>query len=162
MRSLINGSSSSGVAAIVAQQFKLAEQIAGHGLLPIIEPEISIKSPNESGAEDLLLAELQRALDALPSTREVALKLTLPTRPGLYDAFADHPRVVRVPRPLGWILQGRGVPTPCEQFRHDRQFFPRPVGRPARGHVAGSLRRRPRRRCRPDLPGLCRKIRAVA
>ena len=96
MRSVIARSSASGVSAIVAQQFSLAEQIAGHGLLAIIEPEISIDSPNRSDAEDLLLAELRRALDTLPSTRRVALKLTLPTRPGFYDALAGHPRVIRI------------------------------------------------------------------
>jgi fructose-bisphosphate aldolase class I len=96
MRSFIVGPSESGVAAIVAQQFKLADQIAGHGLLPIIEPEISINSPDEAGAEDLLLDALKRALDALPSSRDVVLKLTLPTRPGLYTALAGHPRVVRI------------------------------------------------------------------
>jgi fructose-bisphosphate aldolase class I len=96
MRSVITGPSKTGVAAIVDQQFSLAEQIAGHGLLPIIEPEISIKSPDEAGAEDLLLPELHRALDALPQDRKVALKLTLPTRPDLYASLADHPRVVRL------------------------------------------------------------------
>jgi fructose-bisphosphate aldolase, class I len=96
MRSVIARSSASGVAAIVAQQFELAEQIAGHGLLPIVEPEISIDSPNEAAAEDLLLAELRRTLDALPSNRDVVLKLTLPTRPGLYATLAEHPRVVRI------------------------------------------------------------------
>jgi fructose-bisphosphate aldolase class I len=96
MRSVITGPSTAGVAAIVAQQFELAEQIAGHGLLPIIEPEISIKSLDEAGAEDLLLPALQQALDALPQERQVALKLTLPTRPDLYRPLADHPRVVRV------------------------------------------------------------------
>jgi fructose-bisphosphate aldolase class I len=96
MRSLINGPSAPGVAAIVTQQFALADEIAKHGLLPIIEPEISIRSPNEAGAEDLLLPALQRALDALPPDRKVALKLTLPTRPDLYAALAGHPRVARL------------------------------------------------------------------
>ena len=96
MRSVITGPSASGVAAIVAQQFDVAVQIAAHGLLPIIEPEISIKSPDEAGAEDLLLPALLRALDAMPEDFDVALKLTLPTRPDLYRALADHPRVVRL------------------------------------------------------------------
>ena len=96
MRSVITGPSPAGVEAIVAQQFALAGQIAGHGLLPIIEPEISIKAPDEAGAEDLLLPALLRALDATPKGFDVALKLTLPTRPDLYRPLVDHPRVKRL------------------------------------------------------------------
>src|SRR5271169_64721 len=66
MRSVINLASKAGIAAVVAQQFEVAAQIAGHGLMPIIEPEVSIKSPDKAGAEAILLAELTRKLDAFP------------------------------------------------------------------------------------------------
>jgi fructose-bisphosphate aldolase class I len=66
MRSVINLPSKEGIAAIVAQQFDVAAQIAGHGLMPIIEPEVLIKSPDKAGAEAILLAELTKQVDALP------------------------------------------------------------------------------------------------
>src|SRR5438105_6280892 len=75
MRSVINLPSRQGIAAVVAQQFEVAVQIARHGLMPIIEPEVSIKSPDKAGAETILLAELTRQLDALPASRQVMLKL---------------------------------------------------------------------------------------
>jgi fructose-bisphosphate aldolase, class I len=96
MRSVINSHSKTGIAAIAAQQFEIAAQIADRGLLPIIEPEISIDSPDEAGAEDVLLGELHKGLDALPSGRKVVLKLTIPTRPNVYASLIGHPRVVRV------------------------------------------------------------------
>ena len=76
MRSVINLASKSGIAAIVAQQFEVGAQIAGHGLMPIIEPEVSIKSPDKAGAEAILRDELTKGLDALPAGRKVMLKLT--------------------------------------------------------------------------------------
>ena len=96
MRSVINQASADGIAAIVAQQFDIAAQIAAHGLMPIIEPEVSIKSPDKGGAEALLLAELSKHLDALPEGRQVMLKLTLPEAPDHYAALSKHPRVARV------------------------------------------------------------------
>src|SRR5436309_8500416 len=78
MRSVINLPSKDGIAAVVAQQFEVAAQIAEHGLMPIIEPEVSIKSPDKAGAEAILLAELTKHTDALPSGRRVMFKLTLP------------------------------------------------------------------------------------
>src|SRR5437667_1761665 len=84
MRSVINLPSKDGIAAVVAQQFDVAAQIAEHGLMPIIEPEVSIKSPDKAGAEAVLLAELTRKLDALPDGRTVMLKLTIPDVPDLY------------------------------------------------------------------------------
>src|ERR1700731_2320419 len=76
--------------------FDVVTQIAEHGLMPIIEPEISIKSPDKAGAEAILLAELTRKLDALPDGRQVMLKLTIPEVPDFYSALVDHPRVARV------------------------------------------------------------------
>jgi fructose-bisphosphate aldolase class I len=96
MRSVINLPSSEGIAAVVAQQFEVAGQIAQHGLMPIIEPEVSIKSPDKSGAETILLGELNRRLDALPGDRRVMLKLTIPTVPDFYLPLTTHPRVARV------------------------------------------------------------------
>jgi fructose-bisphosphate aldolase class I len=96
MRSVINLASKQGIAAVVAQQFDVAAQIAGHGLIPIIEPEVSIKSPDKSGAEAILLAELTKKLDALPNDRQVMLKLTIPDVPDLYMPLVNHKRVVRV------------------------------------------------------------------
>jgi fructose-bisphosphate aldolase class I len=96
MRSTINLASKSGIAAIVAQQFAIAEQIAGHGLIPIIEPEVSIKSPDKAGAEAVLLAELSKHLDAAPNAYPVMLKLTIPDVPDLYAGLTKHKRVTKV------------------------------------------------------------------
>ena len=96
MRSVIDLPSQAGIAAVVAQQFDVAAQIAEHGLMPIIEPEISIGSPDKPGAEAILLTELTRKLDALPDGRQVMLKLTIPDVPDLYVPLIDHPRVARV------------------------------------------------------------------
>ena len=96
MRSVINLPSSEGIAAVVKQQFEVAAQIAGHGLMPIIEPEVSIKSPDKAGAEAILLTELTRHLDALPDGRQVMLKLTIPDVPDLYAPLIRHGRVARI------------------------------------------------------------------
>ena len=96
MRSVINLPSQDGIAAVVAQQFEVAAQIAGHGLIPIIEPEVLIKSPNKAAAEAILLTELARRLDALQDGRQVMLKLTIPDVPDLYSALVKHERVARV------------------------------------------------------------------
>jgi fructose-bisphosphate aldolase class I len=96
MRSVINLPSQTGIAAIVAQQFEVAAQITGHGLMAIIEPEVSIKSPDKKGAEAILLAEITKKLDALPADQQVMLKLTIPDVPNLYAPLIAHPRVARV------------------------------------------------------------------
>jgi fructose-bisphosphate aldolase class I len=96
MRSVVNLASQEGIAAIVAQQFEVAAQIAGHGLMPIIEPEVSIKSPDKPGAEAILLAELTKRLDALPDGGQVMLKLTIPYVPYFYSSLVGHERVARV------------------------------------------------------------------
>jgi fructose-bisphosphate aldolase class I len=96
MRSTINLASPTGVAAIVAQQFAVGEQIAAHGLMPILEPEVLIKSPQKPAAEALLLAEITKKLDALPADRQVMIKLTIPDVPDLYMPLIEHPRVERV------------------------------------------------------------------
>jgi fructose-bisphosphate aldolase, class I len=96
MRSVINLASQRGIAAVVTQQFDVAARIAEYGLMPIIEPEVSIKSPDKAGAEAILLAELTKKLDALPDGRQVMLKLTIPDVPDLYLALTKHERVARV------------------------------------------------------------------
>jgi fructose-bisphosphate aldolase class I len=96
MRSTINLPSKSGVGAIVAQQFEIAEQIARHGLMPIIEPEVLIKSPDKEAAEALLLEEIKKKLDTLPKEHEVMLKVTIPEVPDLYKPLIEDDRVVRV------------------------------------------------------------------
>ena len=96
MRSVINLASKEGIAAVVSQQFAVAAQIAGHGLMPIIEPEVSIKSPDKAGAEAILLAELTRNLDAQPDGPRVMFKLTLPDGPDLYLPLTKHRRVTGV------------------------------------------------------------------
>ncbi len=96
MRSTIRLPSPSGISSIVTQQFQFAERIAEFGLMPIIEPEILIGSPDKSGAEAILLDELLASLDALPSERSVMLKLTIPDVSDHYAPLAAHPRVTRV------------------------------------------------------------------
>jgi len=96
MRSVIDLANRKGIADVVRQQFEVAEQIARKGLMPIIEPEVSIKSPERDSADRILLDELQRALDALPEGRQVMLKLSIPAEPGLFVPLVRHPQVLRV------------------------------------------------------------------
>jgi fructose-bisphosphate aldolase class I len=96
MRSVINLASPSGIAAIATQQFEVGQQILEHGLMPILEPEVSIKSPDKAGAESILRSELLKGLDALPSKNQVMLKLTIPEVPDFYRPLIEHPRVARV------------------------------------------------------------------
>ena len=95
MRSVITGASKDAIAAIVAQQFEIGRQIAGHGLMPIIEPEVSIKNPAKGAAETALNEALTRHLDAMTDGR-VMLKLTIPDQTDLYLPLTQHPRVERV------------------------------------------------------------------
>ncbi len=96
MRSFISEPNRVGISAIVDQQFDYADKIAGRGLMPIIEPEVSIESPDKATADSLLVAALSTRLDELPSDRQVMLKLTLPNQDNLYAPLIDHPRVMRV------------------------------------------------------------------
>ncbi len=96
MRSVINLASKDGIAAIAAQQFEVGAQIARHGLMPILEPEVSINSPDKKGAESILLDELKKRTDALPAGQQVMFKVTLPDVADLYLPLVNHPRVVRV------------------------------------------------------------------
>ena len=96
MRSVINLASREGIAAIARQQFEIGAQISRHGLMPILEPEVSIKSPDKAAAEAILLDELRRGLDALPEGEKVMLKLTIPDVQDSYAPLIAHDRVVRV------------------------------------------------------------------
>lgn len=96
MRSVIDAASASGIAANVAQQFEIAGQVLSKGLIPIIEPEVTISIDDKAEAEAILLAELTKHLDALPSDQQVMLKLTLPETANAYAALVDHQRVMRV------------------------------------------------------------------
>ncbi|WP_172595143.1 fructose bisphosphate aldolase [Sphingopyxis sp. FD7] len=95
MRSVVNLANPVGVKAIVDQQFAEAARIAAHGLVPIIEPEVNIKSAERDAADRLLLKELLAALDAWTGG-PVMLKLSLPTEAGLFQPLVDHPKVLRV------------------------------------------------------------------
>ncbi len=96
MRSVINLASPTGIAAIVKQQFEVAGQIIDNNMMPMIEPEISIKSPERAEADQILLSELLKALDVLPEGRKVMLKLTLPVIADTFAPLVDHPNVLRV------------------------------------------------------------------
>ncbi|WP_295326836.1 fructose bisphosphate aldolase [uncultured Sphingopyxis sp.] len=95
MRSVVNLANPAGIKAIVEQQFAEAKRIAAHGLVPIIEPEVNIKSAERDAADRLLLKELIAALDAWTGA-PVMLKLSLPTEAGLFQPLVDHPKVLRV------------------------------------------------------------------
>ncbi|EQA96967.1 fructose-bisphosphate aldolase class I [Sphingobium wenxiniae] len=95
-RSVINLANREGIAAIVKQQFEIGQQVLAAGLMPIIEPEVNIKSPERAEADQILLEEIVKNLDALPGDDKVMLKLSLPAKSGLFDPLVDHPRVLRV------------------------------------------------------------------
>lgn len=96
MRSVIGSANAAGIKAIVDQQFDVGNQVLSHGLVPIIEPEVTISIADKAEAEALLLTEITRRLDALPDDEKVMLKLTLPETANLYKSLVDHPRVMRV------------------------------------------------------------------
>jgi len=96
MRSTINLPSPAGVAAIAEQQFAFADQISKHGLVPILEPEVLITSPDKQAAEALLRDEIAKRLATLPADRRVMLKLTIPNVPDFYEPLMADPHVLRV------------------------------------------------------------------
>ena len=115
MRSTINLASKSGVAAIVGQQFEIAEQIARHGLMPIIEPEVLIKSPDKAAAEALLLEEIKKKLDTLSKQRKVMLKVTIPEVSDLYKPLIEDDRVLRVVALSGGYSRDEA----CQRLAHN-------------------------------------------
>ena len=96
MRSVISAANRDGIKAVVDQQFEVGRQIIAKGLVPIIEPEVTITIPDKAEAEDILLEEITRQLDALGDGEEVMLKLSLPTVANHYASLIAHPKVVRV------------------------------------------------------------------
>ena len=95
-RSVINLANPAGIAAIVRQQFEVGNQVLAHGMMPMLEPEINIKSPERAECDRIMLAEILKNLDALPVGQQVMLKLSLPVQSGLFDPLVDHPKVLRV------------------------------------------------------------------
>ncbi|WP_250474664.1 fructose bisphosphate aldolase [Caballeronia sp. GAFFF1] len=96
MRSVIHQANEKGIAAVAQQQFEVGAQIIAQGLVPILEPEVSIKSPDKKGAEKILRDELLKGLNALPESSNVMIKLTIPDEADFYRPLIEHPRVVRV------------------------------------------------------------------
>ncbi len=96
MRSVVDAANPKGIAAIVDQQFEVGNQILSHGLVPILEPEVTISIADKAEAEAILLAEIKKHLDQVPAGKQVMLKLTLPTKANLYKPLIDDPRVMRV------------------------------------------------------------------
>lgn len=96
MRSVIDAADEKGIKANVAQQFQIGAEILDHGLVPIIEPEVTISIADKAEAEDMLRDAIGAALDALPADRQVMLKLSLPSVANHYKPLIDHPRVMRV------------------------------------------------------------------
>ena len=96
MRSVINLANHAGIDAIVKQQFEIGKEIIAGGLIPIIEPEVNIKSPQKAEAEDYLKKQLLEYANSLNGDQNIMLKLSLPTQANLYKELVDHPRVVRV------------------------------------------------------------------
>jgi fructose-bisphosphate aldolase class I len=95
-RSVINLANRKGIAAAVKQQFDVARQVLGEGLVPIIEPEVNIKSPERQAADSILLDEILENLDAVAGAERVMLKLSIPAQAGLFQPLVTHPKVLRV------------------------------------------------------------------
>ncbi len=115
-RSVINSADRAGIAAVVAQQFEVARQVLGHGMMPIIEPEVNIKSETRSQCDAILLDEVLKNLDQVPDRQQVMLKLSLPVQPCLFDPLVDHPKVLRVVALSG----GYKRPEACAELAKNR------------------------------------------
>jgi fructose-bisphosphate aldolase class I len=115
-RSVINLADRRGIAAAVDQQFDVAWQVLAAGLVPIIEPEVNIKSAERAEADRILLEELERALGALPGSERVMLKLSLPAEAGLFDPLVAHRRVLRVVALSGGYSRGDA----CRELARNR------------------------------------------
>lgn len=95
-RSVINSADAEGIAAIVAQQFEVGRQVSAHGMMPILEPEVNIKSATRADCDTILRDEILKHLDMMTAGQQVMLKLSLPVVPGHFDALVTHPAVLRV------------------------------------------------------------------
>ncbi|MBX9884984.1 MAG: fructose bisphosphate aldolase, partial [Novosphingobium sp.] len=108
-RSVINSASRAGIAAIVSQQFEIADQVLSHGMMPILEPEVNIKSASRGECDLILRDELLAALDDDANGPQVMLKLSLPAVPGTFDPLVAHSRVLRVVALSGGYSRGDAV-----------------------------------------------------
>ncbi|HEY4071454.1 MAG TPA: fructose bisphosphate aldolase [Sphingomicrobium sp.] len=95
-RSVINAANPAGIAVAVAQQFQVAKHVLAAGLMPIVEPEVNIKSADRAESDDLLLSAILEELDEIPDGQRVMLKLSIPAEAGLFEPLVDHPKVLRV------------------------------------------------------------------
>jgi fructose-bisphosphate aldolase class I len=95
-RSVINAANMAGISVLVAQQFQVARQVIAHGLMPIVEPEVNIRSADRADSDDMLLTAILEELDELPEGQRVMLKLSIPAEPGKFDPLVLHPKVLRV------------------------------------------------------------------
>ncbi len=95
-RSVINLANADGIGAVVEQQFDIARQVLAHGLVPIIEPEVNIKSPERDAADQLLLKAILYELESIPNGQRVMLKLSIPVQRNLFQPLVEHPKVLRV------------------------------------------------------------------
>jgi fructose-bisphosphate aldolase class I len=115
-RSVINLANQQGIADIVRQQVEVGLQVLKGGLVPMLEPEINIKSAERADCDAILLDEMVKALDVMPGSDKVMLKLSLPVKPGHFDALVDHPRVLRVVALSG----GYNRPDACVELAKNR------------------------------------------
>ncbi|MDH4399269.1 fructose bisphosphate aldolase [Sphingorhabdus sp.] len=115
-RSVINQASPSGIAAIVKQQFEVAEQILANGLMPIIEPEVNIKSADRAQSDIILRDEILKALNNVSGDHKVMLKLSIPAEAGTFDGLINHPRVLRVVALSG----GYARPEACAELAENK------------------------------------------
>jgi len=95
-RSVVNRANAAGIAVALAQQFQVARQVLAHAMVPIIEPEVNIKSAERAQSDDLLLAAILEELEGVPDGERVMLKLSIPEKPGLFQPLIGHPKVLRV------------------------------------------------------------------
>ena len=115
-RSVINQANREGIEKVVAQQIEVSQQVLAAGLVPILEPEVNIKSADRAESDALLRDALIAALDTLPGTEKVMLKLSIPAQAGLFDPLVEHPRVLRVVALSG----GFARPEACAELAKNR------------------------------------------
>jgi fructose-bisphosphate aldolase, class I len=115
-RSVINSANAEGIAAAVRQQFDVGRQVLAHGMMPILEPEVNIKSETRAECDRIMLEEILKNLDELPEGQRVMLKLSLPVQAGLFDPLVDHPKVLRVVALSG----GYNRPDACAELAKNR------------------------------------------
>ena len=153
-RSVIKLANQAGIEAVVDQQFDVARQVLAAGLVPILEPEVDIHSPQKAEAEALLKASILDHLDALPEGQQVMFKLTLPSEDGFYADLVAHPKVLRVVALSGGYTPRRGQREAVAQPRRDRQLLAGPHRGAQRAAERGRVRRRARHLGQEHLRGV--------